>query len=106
MQPAIEEIRERLSRAFRADAAAGMERVYQFRVDAGDSFHLEVADGSLQVVGGAHAAPSVTMLFPDVETALALLEGHLDPMQAFLDGQIRSDGNLILALQLGGLFWR
>ncbi len=106
MQPSIEEIRERLTRAFHADATKGMHRVYQFHTGDDARFHLEISDGNLLVSPGSHAKPSVTMLFPDAETALALLEGRLDPMQAFLNGQIRSDGNLILALQLGGLFWR
>ncbi len=92
--------------AFRPEAAAGIERVYQFQIGGETRFHIEVRNGVLEVIPGAHSEPSVTLLFPDVDTALALIEGRLDPMQAFLEGGIRSDGNLILALQLGALFWR
>lgn len=81
-----------------------MERVYQFEIATEPRFHLTIRDSTLSLGEGRHSSPSVTMFFPDLETALALLEGRLDPMEAFLDGQIRSDGNLLLALQLIGLF--
>ena len=87
-------------------AGAALIRTYQFRIAGEDQFHLRIVGGTLTVHEGAHCAPCVTMLFPDVETALGLLEGSMDPMQAFLDGHIRSDGHLILALQLSGLFRR
>lgn len=102
----LDEVGERLQRRFRREAGAAIRRTYQFRIDGEDHFHLRIEEGSLSIHLGAHEAPCVTLLFPDIETALGILEGDLDPMQAFLDGHIRSDGNLILALQLGGLFRR
>lgn len=104
MTRSIDPISERLQRSFKQSAGAGLTRTYQFRIAGGDDFHLRIVEGTLTIHPGAHCAPCVTMLFPDVETALGILEGSIDPMQAFLDGHIRSDGNLILALQLGGLF--
>lgn len=104
MPPSVEDIGERLQRRFKPEAGADLIHTYQFRIAGEDYFHLSIYEGSLTIHPGAHAAPCVTMLFPDVETALGILEGSIDPMQAFLDGQIRSDGNLILALQLGSLF--
>lgn len=104
MPLSVEEIGERLQRRFKAEAGAGLLRTYQFRIAEEDHFHLCIRTGVLTVRPGAHPAPCVTMLFPDLETALGILEGSIDPMQAFLDGQIRSDGNLIMALQLGSLF--
>lgn len=102
----LADINERLQRRFRPEAGALLQRTYQFRIDGEDHFHLRIVEGSLTVCPGAHPAPCVTLLFPDLSTALGILEGDIDPMQAFLDGGIRSDGNLILALQLGGLFQR
>lgn len=106
MHLSMEDIGERLQRSFRPDVGADLIRTYQFRIAGEDHFHLRIVNGTLTVHEGAHDAPCVTMLFPDVGTALGLLEGSLDPMEAFLEGQLRSDGNLILALQLGGLFRR
>jgi putative sterol carrier protein len=103
-EPSIEEIRTRLAGAFRPEAAAGFEAIYQFEVAGRPLFHLEIDAGALRVEGGAHAAPTVTFLFDDVATALGVVEGRLDPMATFMAGRVRTDGHLILALQLGGLF--
>ena len=103
-EPSVEEIRARLGDAFRPEAAAGVEAIYQFRVAGRPLFHPEVADGCLRVGGGAHAAPTVTFLFDDVATALGVVDGSLDPMATFMAGRVRTDGHLILALQLGALF--
>jgi len=100
----IEDIGDRLQCRFRRDAGADLTRTYQFQIAGEDHFHLCIVKGTLTIHQGAHQTPCVTMFFPDVETALGILEGSIDPMQAFLDGQIRSDGHLILALQLGSLF--
>ncbi|MEE4380978.1 MAG: SCP2 sterol-binding domain-containing protein [Pseudomonadales bacterium] len=102
--PGVEEIRTRLAGAFRPEAAAGLEAVYQFEVAGRPLFHLEIDGGRLRVEGGAHEAPTVTFLFDDVATALGVVEGSLDPMATFMAGRVRTDGHLILALQLGGLF--
>lgn len=102
--PSIEEIRTRLAGAFRPEAAAGLEAIFQFEVAGRPLFHLEVDGGRLRVEGGAHAAPTVTFLFDDLATALGVVEGSLDPMATFMAGRVRTDGHLILALQLGGLF--
>lgn len=100
----IAEVRRRLERVFRPDAARDADHVYQFRIDGREAFHLEVRDGAFEVGPGAHPRPSVTFLFADLETALGIVTGELDPMSVFMAGRIRTDGNLILALQLGLLF--
>lgn len=97
-------IRRRLEPAFSPRAAAEADHVYQFTVAGAPAFHLEVRGGVLEVGGGAHPDPSVTFLFEDVDTAIGIVAGDVDPMAAFMAGRIRTDGNLILALQLRLLF--
>jgi putative sterol carrier protein len=100
----IGEVRRRLERVFRPEAAQDSDHVYQFRIDGREAFHLEVRAGRFEVGPGAHPRPSVTFLFADLETALGIVTGELDPMSVFMAGRIRTDGSLILALQLGLLF--
>lgn len=100
----VRAIAERLGTVFRPEAAAEMERIYQFRIGGTPAFHVEIAHGAFRVRRGAHDAPSVTFLFDDLDTALGILSGDLDAMGAFMEGRVRTDGNLILALQLGLLF--
>jgi putative sterol carrier protein len=46
----------------------------------------------------------VRFYYPSLELAFAILEGKANPMEAFMAGHVRSDGHLIMALQLGLLF--
>ncbi len=100
----IDDIRERLAAAFRPQAAVGFDHVYQFRFGDGGAFHLVIRDGELEVLAGEHERPSVTFMFDAPRTALEVIEGDIDGMHAFMQGRIRTDGNLVLALQLGRLF--
>ena len=100
----LDQIRTRLEPAFSPAAAHEADCVYQFTINGHPAFHLRVLDGALSVGDGAHGDPSVTFLFEDIETALGIVTGDLDPMAAFMAGRIRTDGNLILALQLRMLF--
>jgi len=102
----IEGIRTRLHQAFRPDAAQGFDHVYQFRFDddAGAAFYARIHEGELEVGAGEHPEPALTFLFDTPQTAIDVMEGRIDGTQAFMQGRIRTDGNLILALQLGRLF--
>lgn len=97
-------VRGRLEPAFSPKAAQESDHVYQFRIGGESAFHLRVSHGELEVGDGAHADPSVTFMFDDLDTALGVVTGAVDPMAAFMAGRIRTDGNLILALQLRLLF--
>ena len=101
----IEQIRRRLERAFRPEAARGFDHVYQFRFDdAHEAFYARIREGELEVGAGEHPEPAVTFLFDAPETAIEVIEGRADGTQVFMQGRIRTDGNLILAMQLGRLF--
>ena len=99
-------VRRRLEPAFSPQAALASDHIYQFTVASAPMFHLAIRHGELEVGGGEHPDPSVTFLFEDLETALGIVTGTVDPMAAFMAGRIRTDGNLILALQLRLLFSR
>lgn len=106
MTASLDHIRQRLQQAFRDELAKELKRDYLLLIGAQHHLHLAIEHGRLEVRDEPCPEPSVTLMFPDLDVALGLLEGSLDPMQAFLEGQFRSDGNLILALQLLGLFRR
>lgn len=97
-------IHAQLAPVFRPEAARDADHVYQFEVAGRDAFHLEVRSGTLRVGTGAHPEPSVRFLFEDLTTAIEVVSGQKDAITAFMAGQVRTDGNLILALQLGLIF--
>ena len=103
-KPDIEEIAKRLHSAFEPAAADGLDVVYQFEFGDAEGYQLIIEHGELKVVAGRHANPTITLLFDRLDTARDLIAGPGDTMQAFMQGSIRSDGNLLLAMRLGMLF--
>ncbi|WP_197466178.1 SCP2 sterol-binding domain-containing protein, partial [Oleiphilus sp. HI0080] len=52
---------------------------------------------------GDHDDPSVTLIM-STETLNGIVSGETDGMQAFMAGQLRAEGDMMLATKLGELF--
>ena len=97
----------RLRPHFHSEATAAMHRLYQVFIDSTPTFSPAVDRGTLTLgLGEAPelGCPRVRFYYPTLELAFAILEGKANPMEAFMAGNVRSDGHLIMALQLGLLF--
>ncbi len=100
-------LEQRFAQTFNTAFAADHHVIYQFAFDSEDAeFHVEIANGACQFSLGRHSMPTLTMLFDRLQTVETMLAGKLDRTAAFMDGRIRSDSHLILALQLGAFFSR
>ncbi|EAT10711.1 SCP2 sterol-binding domain-containing protein [Bermanella marisrubri] len=99
----VADIIEQMKGKFNADAAAGMENVFQFSVEDGDDFYVAVKDGDFEIANGSHDDPSVTLIMT-TETLVGIMTGETDGMQAFMAGQLRAEGDMMLATKLGELF--
>lgn len=99
----VAEIFEKLKDNFNADAASGLDLVFQFDVEDADNYHLSVKDGSCELAQGNHDDPSVTLIM-NSETLKGIVSGETDGMQAFMAGQLRAEGDMMLAMKLGELF--
>jgi hypothetical protein len=103
----LDALEARLRPHFRSEASADMHRLYEVVIDATPTFYLAVDRGTLTLgLGEAPelGCPRVRFYYPSLELAFAILEGKANPMEAFMAGNVRSDGHLIMALQLGLLF--
>ena len=98
----VAEYKEILASKFDANAAAGLDEVFQFDLE-GDLFHLVVADGSYELLEGEHDDPSVTLQLKSA-TLKGLLDGSVNGMTAFMMGKIKAIGNMMLATKLTQLF--
>ncbi|MBB3189066.1 SCP2 sterol-binding domain-containing protein [Halomonas cerina] len=88
---------------FDAQAAQGMDAVFQFHFsDAGDH-HLVVRNGTLDIREGEHDEPSVSLSMHSA-TLKKVMSGELNGMSAFMSGKLRATGNVMLATQLTRLF--
>lgn len=88
---------------FNADAAAGLDLVFQFDLEGTGSYHMIIRDGACQVVEGAADEPNVTLI-TDTDTFKEIAEGETDGMQAFMMGKLRAEGEMMLAMKLAELF--
>ncbi len=88
---------------FNAEAAEGLDLVFQFDIEDGDTYHVCIKDGACDIVEGAHDAPNVTLIM-DSETMVGVMTGEMDGMQAFMMGKLRAEGEMMLATKLNELF--
>lgn len=99
----VEYIFAKLNQRFNPSQAKDMRAVYQFQLRDAQPFHLNIQDGSLLASWGEHPDPDITLHLSESVLA-SVVSGQLDGMSAYMKGQLRAEGNLLLATQLGKLF--
>ncbi len=101
----LEEIRELFDQVFnKAKEKIGNEmatwhRVFQFVLDDGTQFYIELSGGEYRIGEGKHSSPVAT-LSTDRNTLLQILRGELDAMAAFMRGKLRITGNVLETAKL------
>lgn len=89
----------------KADAGMVKEHVaIQFNVtgEAQGAFYLEIADGKVKIEPYEYYDRDVLVTCSESDL-LDILAGKMDFVEAFNDGKIRAEGNLIKALDLKGV---
>jgi len=85
------------------DAATAPNAIYQFKItgDGGGEYYLDLQKGKTSdfVGKGTHDGPGATITVSD-EDWLGMINGTLNPMQAFMSGKIKIDGDMTLAMSL------
>ncbi|MEE8392233.1 MAG: SDR family NAD(P)-dependent oxidoreductase, partial [Anaerolineae bacterium] len=94
--PTVQGAFERMTESFQADAAGGVDVVFQFSISGpgGGDWHVTVKDNVCTVEAGAHSKPTTTLKMAD-EDFLALTAGKLPAMQAFTSGKLKIEGDLM-----------
>lgn len=96
---------EAMPGAFRADAAKGIDVVFQYRIsgDGGGDWFCAVKDGQCQVTAGLHEKPTCTLLMASSDF-LDMMNGKLSPMQAYTGGKLRIEGEIMKSQLIEKLF--
>jgi len=94
---------EAMVERFDSEEADGMEAVFQFEIDDSDHFHLVIEDDKCALQEGEHDDATVTLSM-DLDTLKNVMSGELDGMDAFMQGKIRADGDIMLATKLTQIF--
>lgn len=101
----LERIVSKLPQKFNPDQAAGLNAIFQFRLSDAEPFYIDIRDGECTSEYGLHEDPSL-VLHLDEATLIRVISGEQDGMGAFMKGQLRAEGNVMLATRLGKLFSR
>jgi putative sterol carrier protein len=101
----IAEVFEAMPGAFNAAAAAGMTKTFQWNItgDQASVWAFKITNGQGELVPGGVEKPDLTITVLD-EDWLSIVEGKLDPMNAFMTGKLKVSGDMMLAMRLQQLF--
>lgn len=93
----------KLPSRFQSDQAQGLEAVFQFHLKDLLSFYIEIKDQNCVINMSEHDDPNIVLTMSE-PIFIALMSGELDGMSAFLKGDLKAHGNIILATSLSKLF--
>lgn len=101
----VKEVFETMPKVFAADKAVGVDAVFQFHITGGEAadWHIVVKSGACEISEGVHDKPSVSLTMADTDW-LAMCNGQLDGMAAFMSGKLKATGNIMMAQQFRTLF--
>jgi len=104
-QLSVDQVIDKLPSRFCPDQAKDLTSTFQFIIDDESAFYIAIQNQQCQVVRQRHADPDIT-LYVGSEAFIRVVTGEQDGMSAFMKGQLRAEGNIMLATRLGKLFSR
>ncbi len=101
----VAEVFENIDKGFEPSKAEGVDAIYQFVLtgERGGEWWIKVQNQQAEVHRGVHPSPTMT-LTSSAENYLAVVNGDMNPMMAFMQGKIKVKGNMELALRLQSMF--
>ncbi|MBT8370464.1 MAG: SDR family NAD(P)-dependent oxidoreductase, partial [Deltaproteobacteria bacterium] len=101
----VAEIFDAMPEAFAADAAAGVDVVFQYRIGGagGGDWCSAIKDNSCRVEAGLHEKPTCTLEM-DAADFLDMMNGKLAAMQAYSSGKLKISGDIMKSQLIEKLF--
>lgn len=101
----VKETFDEMPKLFNANAAKGMNVVYQFDItgEGGGNWNVVIQEGTCKVQEGKASNPTVALTMSS-ETWLAMVNKQTNGMQAFMTGKLKLSGNMILAQKIPEIF--
>ncbi|MBW1797876.1 MAG: SCP2 sterol-binding domain-containing protein [Deltaproteobacteria bacterium] len=101
----VKEVFGKMPEVFNPGAAQGMDSVFQYEItgEGGGNWSVIIKDGACQIQEGTHDSPSVTLTM-SAETWLGIVNKETNGMQAFMSGQLKASGDIMLAQRIEQLF--
>lgn len=100
-----DQVFEKLSEQFNDSKAQGVNGVIQFDLSGenGGKWAIKITDGACQVIQGGVDAPNTTLLMSDTDF-VSMFNGKLNAMAAFMQGKIKLQGDMGMAMKLQTIF--
>lgn len=95
-----------LEKALEADGekiVAGVKAVFQFKVKDGNNYWVDLKNGKGCMKKGEEGKADCTIMIGD-DDMVGLAQGKLNGMQAFMQGKMKVQGNMMLAQKLQTVF--
>lgn len=103
----VREILRRMPEAFVPEKATGVNALIQLNLtgEGSGAWQIKIANSQISVQEG-EAASSDLALTMDTADYVALSKGEVNPMNLFLGGKIKLQGNMTLAMKFQEMFDR
>jgi putative sterol carrier protein len=101
----IKEYFDTLDQRFLPAGAKGVDATFQFELggDGGGTFHVVVKDGGFSWHEGTATAPTSTIKM-EAGNYIKMVNGELNGTMAFMKGQLKVSGNMMLAQKMQAIF--
>jgi len=101
----VKEVFTKMPEVFNPSAAQGLDAVFQFNItgEGKGNWNVTIKDATCQVKEGTHDTPTVTLTMSS-ETWLGIVNKTLNGMQAFMSGQLKVSGDIMLSQRIEQLF--
>jgi len=101
----LKEIFEAMPGRFLPEKAGDLQAVIQFDLtgEGGAQYYATIGKGACAVAEGTTPNPTMTFSAAAADY-ISMINGQLNPMQAFMQGKIKVKGDMSLALKMQTLF--
>ena len=101
----VDETFKTMQTYFNPAAAAGFNKTIQWNIsgEQAGKWAFKIVNQTCELLEGGADKADLTMSMSDQDW-LAIAEGRLDPMNAFMTGKVKATGDIMLAMKIQQLF--
>ena len=101
----VDESFKTMQTIFNPAAAAGFNKTIQWDIsgEQAGKWAFKIVNQTCELIEGGVDKADLTMSMTDQDW-LAIAEGRLDPMNAFMTGKVKTTGDMMLAMKIPTLF--
>jgi putative sterol carrier protein len=105
MSLTINDLLSQMPGAFLPEKAPGLNAIIQFNFSGAEpgNWNAEIKNGALKIEKGVHPNPTLSVT-ADSADYIKIFTHELDPMQAFMKGKLKLQGDLSLAMKISQFF--